>query len=84
MIHRPMSILIRGFKKAEQGQTGIFITHSRRDEFGYLYSRFNEMLKHLNTLIDENYVQRIRTGKRSLNIYNRRSRLIFSTTVYLA
>ncbi|MEK5418966.1 sensor histidine kinase [Paenibacillus sp. FSL L8-0708] len=66
MIHRPMSILIRGFKKAEQGQTGIFITHSRRDEFGYLYSRFNEMLKHLNTLIDENYVQRIRTGEAEL------------------
>lgn len=66
MIHRPMSILVRGFKKAEQGQTGIFITHSRRDEFGYLYSRFNEMLKHLNTLIDENYVQRIRTGEAEL------------------
>ena len=66
MIHRPMSILIRGFKKAEQGQTGIYITHSRRDEFGYLYSRFNEMLKHLHTLIDENYVQRIRTGEAEL------------------
>jgi two-component system sensor histidine kinase YesM len=66
MIHRPMSILIRGFKKAEQGQTGMYITHSRRDEFGYLYSRFNEMLKHLHTLIDENYVQRIRTGEAEL------------------
>ncbi|ASA23872.1 sensor histidine kinase [Paenibacillus donghaensis] len=65
-IHRPMSILIRGFRKAEQGQTGISITHSRRDEFGYLYSRFNEMLKHLHTLIEENYVQRIRTGEAEL------------------
>ncbi|WP_150269574.1 sensor histidine kinase [Paenibacillus tepidiphilus] len=65
-IHRPMSILIRGFKKAEQGQTGLYITHSRRDEFGYLYSRFNEMLKHLHTLIEENYVQRIRTGEAEL------------------
>ncbi|WP_151736613.1 sensor histidine kinase [Paenibacillus tengchongensis] len=65
-IHRPMSILIRGFKKAEQGQTGLSITHSRRDEFGYLYSRFNEMLKHLHTLIEENYVQRIRTGEAEL------------------
>ncbi|MEK5026277.1 sensor histidine kinase [Paenibacillus sp. FSL M7-1046] len=65
-IHRPMSILVRGFKKAEQGQTGLYITHSRRDEFGYLYSRFNEMLRHLHTLIEENYVQRIRTGEAEL------------------
>lgn len=66
MIHRPMSILIRGFRKAEQGQTGLQITHSRRDEFGYLYSQFNEMLRHLHTLIDENYVQRIRTSEAEL------------------
>ena len=65
-IHRPMSILIRGFKKAEEGQTGLQITHSRKDEFGYLYSRFNEMLKRLHTLIEENYVQRIRTGEAEL------------------
>lgn len=66
MIHRPMSVLIRGFRKAEQGQTGIHITHSRKDEFGYLYSRFNEMIKRLHTLIEENYVQRIRTGEAEL------------------
>lgn len=65
-IHRPMAVLIRGFRKAEQGQTGIYITHSRKDEFGYMYSRFNEMLKHLHTLIQENYVQRIRTGEAEL------------------
>lgn len=65
-IHRPMAVLIRGFRKAEQGQTGIYITHSRKDEFGYMYSRFNEMLKHLHTLIQENYVQQIRRGEAEL------------------
>ncbi|WP_310829985.1 sensor histidine kinase [Paenibacillus pedocola] len=65
-IHRPMAVLIRGFRKAEQGQTGIFITHSRKDEFGYMYSQFNEMLRHLHTLIQENYVQQIRTGEAEL------------------
>ncbi|MFD1176928.1 sensor histidine kinase [Paenibacillus puldeungensis] len=65
-IHRPISILIRGFEKAEQGQTGLHITHSRKDEFGYLYARFNDMLRRLHTLIEENYVQRIRTGEAEL------------------
>ncbi|OKP88225.1 sensor histidine kinase [Paenibacillus sp. P32E] len=65
-IHRPISILIRGFEKAEQGQTGLHITHSRKDEFGYLYTRFNDMLRRLHTLIEENYVQRIRTGEAEL------------------
>lgn len=65
-IHRPLTVLIRGFKKAEQGQTGFHIPHSRKDEFGYLYSRFNEMLKRLHVLIEENYVQRIRTSEAEL------------------
>ncbi|MCM3782844.1 histidine kinase [Neobacillus mesonae] len=65
-IHKPMSVLIGGFKTAEQGQTGIHIPHSRRDEFGYLYSRFNDMLKRLHTLIEDNYVARIRTSEAEL------------------
>lgn len=65
-IHRPISILIRGFEKAEQGQTGLHIANTRRDEFGYLYTRFNDMLRRLHTLIEENYVQRIRTGEAEL------------------
>ncbi|WP_019909047.1 sensor histidine kinase [Paenibacillus sp. HW567] len=65
-IHRPITVLIRGFEKAEQGQTGLHITHSRKDEFGYLYLRFNDMLRRLHTLIEENYVQRIRTGEAEL------------------
>lgn len=65
-IHRPLAVLIRGFRKAEQGQTGMYIQHSRKDEFGYLYSRFNEMLRRLQALIEENYVQRIRTSEAEL------------------
>lgn len=65
-IHRPLAVLIQGFKRAERGQTGLLISVSRKDEFGYLYSRFNEMLRRLRTLIDENYVQRIRTSEAEL------------------
>ncbi|WP_062318850.1 sensor histidine kinase [Paenibacillus pabuli] len=65
-IHKPLSVLIRGFRKAEQGQTSIHIPQSRRDEFGYLYSRFNHMIERLHILIDENYVARIRTSEAEL------------------
>ncbi|MEC0105952.1 histidine kinase [Paenibacillus taichungensis] len=65
-IHKPLSVLIRGFRMAEQGQTSIPIPQSRRDEFGYLYSRFNHMIERLHILIDENYVARIRTSEAEL------------------
>ncbi|MCZ8520987.1 MULTISPECIES: sensor histidine kinase [Paenibacillus] len=65
-LHRPLSVLVRGFKKAEQGDTTVKLTHAREDEFGYLYSRFNEMMEHLHTLIEENYVQRLRTSEAEL------------------
>lgn len=51
---------------AEQGQPDIRIPHSRRDEFGYLYSRFNHMIERLHLLIEDNYVARIRTSEAEL------------------
>lgn len=65
-IHKPLSALVKGFRKAEQGHTNIHISHSRRDEFGYLYSRFNHMIERLHILIEENYVARIRTSEAEL------------------
>ncbi|MEK3708423.1 histidine kinase [Paenibacillus sp. FSL R7-0198] len=65
-IHQPLAVLIRGFRMAEQGQTSVHIPSSRRDEFGYLYSRFNHMIERLHILIDENYVARIRTSEAEL------------------
>lgn len=65
-IHQPLSVLMRGFRMAEQGETSIEIPTSRRDEFGYLYSRFNYMIERLHILIDENYVARIRSSEAEL------------------
>lgn len=65
-IHRPIRVLVRRFEMTEQGQTGMAIVHTRKDEFGYLYLRYNEMLRRLHTLIEENYIQRIRTGEAEL------------------
>lgn len=65
-IHKPLSALVKGFRKVELGQPGAHISHSRRDEFGYLYSRFNHMVERLHILIEENYVARIRTSEAEL------------------
>lgn len=61
IIHRPLGKLIRGFKGVELGRTNDLILHKRNDEFGYLYERFNEMVYRLGQLIEENYIQNIRT-----------------------
>ncbi|AEI40783.1 sensor histidine kinase [Paenibacillus mucilaginosus] len=65
-LHRPLTVLVKGFKKAEQGDMKVKLNPSRQDEFGYLYARFNEMMEHLHALIEENYIQRIRTGEAEL------------------
>ncbi|WP_249435860.1 histidine kinase [Paenibacillus sp. Marseille-Q4541] len=65
-IHKPLSALVKGFRMAEQGQPDTYIPHSRRDEFGYLYSRFNHMIERLHILIEENFVARIRTSEAEL------------------
>ncbi|WP_426332929.1 sensor histidine kinase [Paenibacillus silvae] len=60
-IHRPLMKLIRAFRFLEDGQTDTLLTHERKDEFGYLYDRYNGMLIRLQTLIEDNYIQRIRS-----------------------
>ncbi|MEK5645703.1 MULTISPECIES: sensor histidine kinase [Paenibacillus] len=61
LIHMPLVKLIRGFKMLEKGNTTQKISHRRGDEFGYLYSQFNKTINRLHILIEDNYVQRIRT-----------------------
>ncbi|MBD2866999.1 sensor histidine kinase [Paenibacillus arenilitoris] len=61
LIHMPLVKLIRGFKTLERGNTTQEISHRRGDEFGYLYGQFNKTINRLHTLIEDNYVHRIRT-----------------------
>lgn len=61
LIHRPLLKLIRGFRAMERGDMMTRIEHGRGDEFGYLYGQFNQMQHRLHELIEDNYVQRIRT-----------------------
>lgn len=59
VIHRPLVRLVQSFRSVEQGDLSVRIQHQRKDEFGYLYQQFNEMVKNLATLIDQVYQQKL-------------------------
>ncbi|WP_433956438.1 sensor histidine kinase [Paenibacillus taichungensis] len=55
LIHIPLLLLVKRFKKMEGGVLDIPINHHRKDEFGFLYSRFNHMIENLQQLIDRDF-----------------------------
>ncbi|MBD2867049.1 sensor histidine kinase [Paenibacillus arenilitoris] len=58
-IHRPLLSLVQGFKRMEGGALDVPIEHGRKDEFGYLYTRYNQMLARLQSLIDQDFKQKM-------------------------
>lgn len=58
-IHRPLLYLVQGFKRMESGSLDTPIDHERKDEFGYLYARYNQMLGRLQNLIDQDFKQKM-------------------------
>ncbi|WP_214628234.1 sensor histidine kinase [Paenibacillus agaridevorans] len=65
-IQQPMLKLIRVLRQMEMGNLNVEITHRRTDEFGFLFQRFNGMMKNLNQLIDQVYKQQILTQQAEL------------------
>lgn len=65
-IHKPMLTLVKSFRRMEQGDLDIHIQHESRDEFRYLYSRFNQMVSNLHSLIDQVYKQKIMAQRAEL------------------
>lgn len=55
LIHIPLLLLVKRFKKMEGGVLDIPIVHHRKDEFGFLYGRFNHMIENLQLLIDRDF-----------------------------
>lgn len=66
IIHRPLIQLVRGFESMGAGKLNSLIEHDKKDEFGYLYTRYNQMLKKLNNLIDADYKQKMMMQKSEL------------------
>ncbi|GIQ64505.1 sensor histidine kinase YesM [Paenibacillus cisolokensis] len=65
-VHRPLLLLVRSFRRMEGGALDIQIDHARKDEFGYLFDRFNQMLVKLQTLIDQDFKQKLMMQKAEL------------------
>lgn len=59
MISKPLQKLIDAFRKVEKGDLDIVVKYSHQDEFGYIYSQFNDMFARLRTLIEQVYEQKI-------------------------
>ncbi|SDY92287.1 two-component system, sensor histidine kinase YesM [Evansella caseinilytica] len=66
LVHRPLLLLIDGFKRMENGRLDTPIEHEKEDEFGFLYNRYNKMLAKLKLLIDRDYKQTLMVQKAEL------------------
>jgi two-component system sensor histidine kinase YesM len=65
-IHKPLLMLVNGFRRLERGDLELAIAHDAHDEFRYLYDRFNQMVVNLRTLIDQAYKQKIMAQRAEL------------------
>ncbi|MDQ0115489.1 sensor histidine kinase [Paenibacillus harenae] len=66
LVHRPLLLLVQSFRRMEGGTLDIQIEHGNKDEFGYLYDRFNQMLNKLQLLIDQDFKQKLMMQKAEL------------------
>ncbi|HZG88180.1 sensor histidine kinase [Paenibacillus sp.] len=60
IIDRPLRTLVRSLGMVEKGNLQVEVSYPRKDEFGFLYNRFNAMVKQLNVLVHEVYEQQYR------------------------
>jgi two-component system sensor histidine kinase YesM len=58
-VDRPVSQLVSFMKKAEQGDFRNKIEDKRKDEFGYLFSSYNQMIDKIDKLIQELYHEKL-------------------------
>ncbi|MBB3108042.1 two-component system sensor histidine kinase YesM [Paenibacillus phyllosphaerae] len=65
-VHKPLLLLVQSFRRMEGGTLDIPIEHEQKDEFGFLYHRFNHMLKKLQALIDQDFKQKLMMQKAEL------------------
>lgn len=59
MINNPLKRLSEAFGQVQNGRLDTVIEIRSRDEFEYIYHRFNDMTSQMKRLIDENYKSRL-------------------------
>lgn len=65
-IYRPLMKLVHSFRRVQQNRLEPILIDRGADEFGYLYHAFNNTIRSLKTLIEENYEQQIRNQRSEL------------------
>lgn len=66
IIHKPLNKLSEAFAQVEKGNFSLMIHHTREDDFADMYHRFNKMNRRLGDLIEQVYMQTIRTQRAEL------------------
>lgn len=66
LIHQPMNILTRAFRKVESGNLNVSVHQGDKGEFEYLFDQFNVMVSKLKVLIQEVYEQKTRLQRSEL------------------
>lgn len=66
LIYRPLMKLVHSFRRVQQNRLETIAVDRGADEFGYLYEAFNDTVRHLKKLIEENYEGRIRSQRSEL------------------
>jgi two-component system, sensor histidine kinase YesM len=59
VMHKPLLLLVKSFRKVEEGDLNVSIPKDSKNEFGYMYERFNDMVHNLRALIDQVYNQKL-------------------------
>lgn len=76
-IHQPLRKLVLAFKMVENGNFSINLQHRKKDEFEYLYSRFNQMVGSLRCSCKKSTNRRSTGSRRSCGNCNPRLILTF-------
>lgn len=66
VIHKPLRKLSHAFAKVEQGDFDLYLHHDRDDDFSEMFQQFNRMNQRLGELIEQVYMQTIRTQRAEL------------------
>jgi len=66
MMVKPLHKLTNGFKKVAEGDFDIELRYGNRDEFGYAYENFNEVVVQHKKMIEQMYEQKIRAQSAEL------------------
>jgi len=67
-LYRPIKKLFFQMKRVEEGDFSVSISHNRKDEFGYIYNRFNTMVKNIKALINDIYIQKLLRKEAQLKV----------------